>query len=190
MTRPVHSSLALSLACAALWGCGAADEGPATPTNEVGLRLLSATRADGELTLVVESAKALNNIWDPVCGSAPRILKHTAEGWVPLQDDRQLGLSQSYYLDGKFHENCSLGCDGGNSCYEAPRHWELTLSTKEYIQIGTQPPDSADAVCLGRAGPLPTLISQDAEGPLQLEMRYMRTCVSEVLSIHLDIPAN
>jgi hypothetical protein len=157
--------------------------------NEVGLRLLSATRDDGELKLVVESEKALNNIWDPVCNSAPRILKQTSAGWVPLQDDRP-ETTRSFYLDGKFDENCSLGCDGGNSCYEAPRHWELTLSTKEYIQVGTQTAESTDAACLGRAGPLPALASQDAVGPLQFEMRYMRTCVSDVLSIRLDIPTD
>ncbi len=180
-------------------GSGGADTGdiPAVTSHAgdggtstgLDIRLVSHSRNGAELTVAWESSEPLRNIWDPSCGTAPRLLKQFGGSWTELQDDRpKQGTHQPYYLDGTYTPNSSLGCDGGNSCYDLPLRVESTVSTLEYVAIGTHRPPDPSTPDAG-VEPIPDVISRDTDGPYQFELRYMLTCVSnDIQSVRLYIP--
>lgn len=173
--------------CAMPWGCGEAAEGDAAPE----IRLVTSTHGEGKLTLAVESAEPLMNIWDAKCGNPPLLRKRSAEGWVALQDERPNASSrQAYYLDDTLVENCSLGCDGGASCYDLPLRSEFTLSTLEYVQVGSRTPEASDSPCID-GSPLPVFEARATSAPYEIELRYMLgACPAEELrSQRWEIPA-
>jgi hypothetical protein len=173
------------------------DSGPRdTGTSDAGgaaiqVAIVSAVAQGTDLKIEWQSSKPVQNIWYPACGTAPRLLKVTSGGWSELPDDRpREGTMQPYYLDGVYVENRSLGCDGGNSCYESTG---TTLSTLEYVQVGTRAPrEPYNAV--GSTGPsdapVPDVVSRASTGPYQMELRYMiGSCPSSQIGVvRLDLP--
>jgi hypothetical protein len=140
----------------------------------ISVTIASAVAQGTNLRIEWQSNTPIRNIWYPACGTAPRLLKPDPSEWVPLQDDRpREGTMQPYFLDGVYVENQSLGCDGGNSCYEAS--WAL-LTTNEYVQTGTRPP-LYPYLPVGSTGPteapVPDIVTRGTTAPYALELSYM-----------------
>jgi hypothetical protein len=166
-------------------------DGSATGPGGMEATIVTASTHDGLLDVTWESSQPVQNIWDPACGTGPRLFVADAYGWVALRDDRPLaGTMQPYFVDGVYVPNQSLGCDGGNSCYASSG---TSVSSLEYVQMGTQPPP-APYYPAGATGPteapVPDLITRATAGPYQLEVKYMLgSCPSaNVGSVRLDVP--
>jgi hypothetical protein len=175
--------------------CGRDGPRPAGTTDAASSTIqvtIASVEAQGtDLKIEWQGSKPIQNIWYPACGTAPRLLKTTPNGWSELQDDRpREGTMQPYYLDGTYVENQSLGCDGGNSCHEATG---ATLSTLEFVQVGTRPP-LGPYIAAGTTGPsdapVPDLVSRATTAPYQLELKYMvGGCPSAEIGIaRLELP--
>jgi|GEM_PF-5430481 len=159
----------------AMAGCAGTDSG--SPTEDAAgdsITIASALVLGTDLRVEWQSDVPIQNIWYPACGTAPRLLKPSPSEWIPLQDDRPgEGTMQPYFLDGVYVENQSLGCDGGNSCYESTG---ATLTTLEYVQTGTRPPQKP-YYPVGSTGPteapVPDIVSTGTTAPYALELSYM-----------------
>jgi hypothetical protein len=160
--------------------------------SATGVTVASASREGSTVTLVLESPVALYGIWAPHCSTAPRLLKSDAEQWVTLQDDRPQEFGEGYYLDGTYEPNQSLGCDGGDPCYERDT---MILSTLQYVQTGTQsPPDDSQPAAAGADGQsleVPVIESRDTAGPYVAEITYRPgACDADPKVIRLAVPVN
>jgi hypothetical protein len=163
--------LALGIIATLLFGaCGS--DGASAPAIEV----TGQTRTDSTLTLTLKSAVPLNNIWASMCrqGKSPRLQRLQDGAWAPLRDDRPTAsVRPAHYLDGVLQTDCSLGCDGGNSCYDAAGA-QFTLTTLEYEQVGTRQLAASEAVCGQHPSEaLPDIVSHPTQGPYRFELSYL-----------------
>jgi hypothetical protein len=152
-----------------LGGCGS--DGSAAPAIEV----TAQTRTDASITLTLKSDVKLYNIWAPMCryGRPPRLQRLQDGAWAALRDDRPGGaVRPPYYLDGALQTDCSLGCDGGNSCYDAGP--EFTVTTLEYEHTGTRQLAASETVC-GQlwTETVPDIVSRPTQGPYRFELSYL-----------------
>lgn len=150
---------------------GACDSDDARPSIEV----TGQSRTESDLTLTLRTDAKLYNIWATSCryGRPPRLQRLQDGVWAALRDDRPVvSIRPPYYLDGILQTDCSLGCDGGDSCYEAGP--QFTLTTLEYQQVGTRQPADSEAVC-GRhpTTALPDIVSRPTQGPYRFELSYL-----------------
>ena len=187
-----RQTLSIAWLLLATIGCSGAETG-SPPADAAGLSVAvtSAVVQGTDLRIEWQSDVPIRNIWYPACGTAPRLLKTDPSGWIPLQDDRpREGTMQPYFLDGAYVENQSLGCDGGNSCYESTG---ATLSTLEYVQTGTRPPEKPyfPSGSIGSTeAPVPDIVSVGTTALYALELNYMiGGCPSsEIGTVVLPIP--
>jgi hypothetical protein len=163
---------ALGIIATFLFGaCGS--DGASAPA----IKVTGQTRTDSTLTLTLRSSVPLYNIWASMCrqGRPPRLQRFQDGVWAPLRDDRPTGaVRPAHYLDGVLQTDCSLGCDGGSSCYDVGGGPSFTLTTLEYEQMGTRQLAASDAVCGQHPSEaLPDIVSHPTQGPYRFELSYL-----------------
>jgi hypothetical protein len=161
--------LALGLVPVLLLGaCGS--DGSSAPAIEI----TAQTRTESSITLTLKTDIKLYNIWAPMCrqGRAPRLQRLQDGVWVALRDDRPAAaVRPPHYLDGVLQTDCSLGCDGGNSCYDVS---QFTVTTLEYEQVGSRQLAASETVCGQRpTEALPDIVSRPSQGPYRFELSYL-----------------
>lgn len=171
-----------------LGACGS--DGPSAPAIEVTTDM----RTDATITLTLKSSVPLYNIWASMCrqGRAPRLQRLQDGAWAPLRDDRPTAsVRPAHYVDGVLQADCSLGCDGGSSCYDAAGA-QFTLTTLEYEQVGTRNLAASEDVCGQHpSDALPDIVTHRTEGPYRFELSYLAngcTMFDQETTVVISVP--
>jgi hypothetical protein len=137
----------------------------------------TARRVEQTIWVDYQSAEPLRG---PSCldNNDPVIEQKIDGGWVPLRDDRHLGVSNpGYYLDGRYiRPSSNLGCDMPG-CYPLGNPIRAGEAL-EYVKTGmASPPDDdwAGSNSFGvPADPADTVETIRVEGPLRVRFTYVR----------------
>jgi hypothetical protein len=154
--------------------------------------VVHASRHGSEVSIEFENGESAWGFFQSYC-SPPRLLKRVEADATVLRDDRPRGCGKAfYYADGSYVGNVTdavcLGCDGGDVC--EPLGAKMTLSTLEYVRVGSRPaPSVDDAGTAETEAELPVIEPRDSVGPYIVHIEYRPDeCRGERMVAELPVP--